>query len=71
MTADIDIETGIDSDRIVEDLEVETYYAPLEELIEAEGFLRVIGDVNDFTNVEIRIPHAELEKLGWQKVESV
>lgn len=66
MSTEIHIKEGIDSDGIIEDLEVETYYAPLEKLIEAEGFLRVIAD-NGFTDVETRIPYSRLGMMGWTK----
>jgi hypothetical protein len=60
------IEDGISEDGIVGDQFVETHYTPLEFLIEADGYLRVVGD-NDFTNVEVRIPHERLNALGWHK----
>jgi hypothetical protein len=62
----MDIKDGIDADGIVEDLEAETYYNPLKQLVVEDGFLRVIGD-NDFTDIEIRIPFLALETLGFQK----
>lgn len=57
---------GVDDDRIVEGHIVETYYCPIKGLVEAEGYLRVVGD-NDFTDVEIRIPYSVLKELGWVK----
>jgi hypothetical protein len=66
--SDID-KDGIDSDGIVEDLDVETYYAPLDSLIEADDYLRVIAD-NGFTDVETRIPYSALEEMGWKRAAS-
>lgn len=62
----IDLEAGVGDDRIIGDLDVETYYCPLEILIEGDGYFRFIGD-NDFTNVEIRVPFDKLKELGWSK----
>lgn len=53
---------GVDADRIVEDLEVETYYCPLKGGIQSDGFFRFIGD-NEFTDVELRVPNRILQDI--------
>lgn len=64
--SEIDLTQGVDGNRIVEDLDVETYHCELTDIIEANGFLRIIGD-NDFTDVEIRVPFDKLRAMGWQR----
>jgi len=60
------IEDGVDDNGIVEGHIVETFYCAFKDMIEGDGYLRVVGD-NDFTDVEIRIPFDLLRALGWQK----
>jgi hypothetical protein len=60
------IEDGVDENGIVEGHDVETYYNPFLQLIDGDGYLRVVSD-GDFTNSETRIPYSFLEAAGWHK----
>jgi hypothetical protein len=61
------IDEGIDDDGTIIDPDqgIETFFCPLEAVIEGEGFLRIVGD-NGGTNVEMRLPFAVLEQNGWK-----
>lgn len=62
----MNIEEGIDDDGIVEDAELETFYAPLEYITDTDEYLRVVCDDGPaFT--ETRIPHKLLNDAGWFK----
>ena len=57
---------NLDDEGIVTDRMVETYYRPLEEIAEGDGYLRVVVD-DGGTDIETRIPYGALESLGWTR----
>jgi hypothetical protein len=59
---------GVDDEGLIDDpyQRVETRYCPLEAVLEEETYLRIIGDDGP-TNVEIRVPLADLERNGWTR----
>lgn len=60
------LEESIDDEGAIEEpyQDIETFYAPLEAVLETEHYLRVVGD-NGGNNVEIRIPVEQLVLNGW------
>lgn len=53
-----------EEDGTINDCIIETYYAPIESLAVADGYLRVFAD-NGGTNIETRIAFETLTALGW------
>ena len=68
--ADWKIDEGVGKDRSIENpyRNVRTYYCPLENILETENYLSIIGN-NGGNNVEIRVPIEELVAAGWRAPE--
>jgi hypothetical protein len=54
----------IDSDGIIDDLEIETFYFPAERIGQCDGYVRIIGDAGAY-DFETRILNDALIYWGW------